>query len=308
MMFTARPAVILLYHRVADLAHDPHSLSVSADRFAAHLEVLARDFEVVPLAEVRRPGRGRRLAITFDDGYVDNAEVAAPLLSSAGLRATLFATTGALDDGTEFWWDRLEHLVSKPGKTEFLELEIADRCVRIDIRTPAGRARAIRALNRRLRVLPPLQIEETVRTIAAQVDLRAAPCKTHARLGAEALRRLAANRTFEVGGHTHNHPRLAALAPVEQQNEIEVNRHILEQVVRRPVHSFAYPFGSPGTFDATTVNIVRATGYELACANVPGRVHRWTNRYRLPRHLVGNWLPDEFARRLDAWFDARNGT
>lgn len=308
MMLTTQPGLVLLYHRVADLTCDPHSLSVSADRFAAHVEVLDRDFEVVPLAEVRRPGQRRRVAITFDDGYVDNAEVAAPLLSSAGLPATLFVTTGGLETGAEFWWDRLEHLVLEPRTIEFLELDIADRSVRIDIRTPAGRARAIRAMNRRLRVLPPAKIEETLAEIEAHVDLRANSCAIHARLGTDALRSLAAGSTFEIGGHTHNHPRLSALAPVEQQNEIEVNRQILEQIVRRPVRSFAYPFGSPGTFDDASVKIVRATGYELACANVPGRVRRWTNRYRLPRHLVGDWPREEFARRLDSWFHARNGT
>jgi peptidoglycan/xylan/chitin deacetylase (PgdA/CDA1 family) len=98
-------AVVLMYHRVADVRLDAYGLAVSTARFAEHVELLTRLGCVVPLAEVTRPG-ATRLAVTFDDGYADNATAAAPLLQAAGLPATYFITTGRLG-GRRFWWDRL---------------------------------------------------------------------------------------------------------------------------------------------------------------------------------------------------------
>jgi peptidoglycan/xylan/chitin deacetylase (PgdA/CDA1 family) len=303
MTLGTRSALVLLYHRVRDSDRDPHALVVRPDRFAEHMEYLRRNLDVVPLTEIRTPARHRRVAITFDDGYADNAEVAGAILASCDLPATLFVATGGLDAGTEFWWDRLEHLAFEQTAADFLQLDIGERHVRIDVRTPAGQARAIRALNRRLRALPPGVIEEALGAIESQTGHKAVSCGAHRRLSTDELRDIATRGPFEIGGHTRNHPRLAALAPDEQQREIEENRETLERVLGRMVPTFAYPFGSPGTFDATTVKLVRKAGYELACANVPGRVSRWTDRYRLPRHLVGDWSREELGRRLDAWFE-----
>jgi peptidoglycan/xylan/chitin deacetylase (PgdA/CDA1 family) len=70
-------AVILMYHRVAQAAEDPHGLCVSPAHFAQHLQVLQRDFDIVRLGEIpsrAREGRlsRRSVAITFDDGYADS--------------------------------------------------------------------------------------------------------------------------------------------------------------------------------------------------------------------------------------------
>src|SRR5262245_31484652 len=93
-----RSDVILLYHRVTRLELDPWGLSVTPEHFAEHLEVLRR-FPRIPLNEVRRPvwrtGQAAlRFAITFDDGYFDNLDQAAPLLEKYDTPATFFIATG----------------------------------------------------------------------------------------------------------------------------------------------------------------------------------------------------------------------
>ena len=47
------------------------------------------------------------MAITFDDGYVDNLREAKPRLAAGDVPATLFVTTGAIGQRTEYWWDEL---------------------------------------------------------------------------------------------------------------------------------------------------------------------------------------------------------
>lgn len=78
---------ILLYHNVP---------AADALRFTAHLEFLRTHYRVLPLSQFLallpsaeaydRPA----VAITFDDGYRDNYEVAFPLLRRAGLSAAFF--------------------------------------------------------------------------------------------------------------------------------------------------------------------------------------------------------------------------
>jgi len=55
----------------------------------------------------------RSVVITFDDGYLDNFEVAAPILTRLALPATFFVVTRYMSTDTVAWWD--ESLPRQPG-------------------------------------------------------------------------------------------------------------------------------------------------------------------------------------------------
>jgi peptidoglycan/xylan/chitin deacetylase (PgdA/CDA1 family) len=108
---------IVAFHRVNDqLAGD--TLTCSPAKFEAFCRFFRRHFRVVPLAEQVAGCRagsdmGGTLSITFDDGYLDNIEVAAPILLSLQLPATFFVTTGFVGSRVTPAWDR--HLPHQPG-------------------------------------------------------------------------------------------------------------------------------------------------------------------------------------------------
>ena len=54
-----------------------------------------------------RPLPPRAAALTFDDGYLDNATLAGPVLAAAGLPATFFLVPGFLDGAEPVWWEEL---------------------------------------------------------------------------------------------------------------------------------------------------------------------------------------------------------
>src|SRR5688572_9989140 len=84
-------AVVVAFHRVKDTG-EPEDLTVSISTFERYCRFFRRHFHVVPLTDlVKRLGQGatpnRELAITFDDGYRDNYEKAAPILERLSLPA-----------------------------------------------------------------------------------------------------------------------------------------------------------------------------------------------------------------------------
>jgi peptidoglycan/xylan/chitin deacetylase (PgdA/CDA1 family) len=109
--------VIVVFHRIDDsLKGNP--ISVTRIEFAAYLDFFARYFDVVPLHELlERLESGRpldgRLAITFDDGYLDNHEIAAPELERRRLPATFFITTGFIETDTVPPWDAARGIKSR---------------------------------------------------------------------------------------------------------------------------------------------------------------------------------------------------
>ncbi|MDH7488333.1 MAG: polysaccharide deacetylase family protein [Anaerolineae bacterium] len=117
------PVPILMYHRIIDLPDDAsaaqHDYAVSPARFEEQLQYLkAQGYESVRLYDVIRylEGAGslpaKPMAITFDDGYRDNAEVAFPLLQRYGFIATFFINPQPIDDGYPAYmtWAQVEQM------------------------------------------------------------------------------------------------------------------------------------------------------------------------------------------------------
>ncbi|GAB4446773.1 MAG: hypothetical protein OHK0015_50440 [Chloroflexi bacterium OHK40] len=128
---TARPGMIaernlgyvpiLMYHyiREVDAAVDPlgFRLSVRPDRFAEQMAWLERGgFTPLTMRDLAACLRGERhcperpVAITFDDGYADQAEHALPVLRRYGFPATFYIVTGFVGREGYMGWEELAAL------------------------------------------------------------------------------------------------------------------------------------------------------------------------------------------------------
>lgn len=101
--------VITAFHRVND-ATNGDGISCTPERFRHVCAWLGRHFDVVPLHEqVEALQRGhmpaRTASITFDDGYLDNFEIAAPILRELRMPATFFVATDLIGTQNVPAWD-----------------------------------------------------------------------------------------------------------------------------------------------------------------------------------------------------------
>lgn len=102
--------VVVLFHRVS-AEGERNPITCTDGEFTGFIEFFARHFEVIPLGELldrlaSGQGLGGSLVITFDDGYLDNREVAAPILRAHGLPACFFVASGLIESSRIPEWDR----------------------------------------------------------------------------------------------------------------------------------------------------------------------------------------------------------
>ena len=322
--------LILLYHRVARLKSDPWGLAVTPGRFAEHLRVLRKHARPMQLAELPlalRDGRlpDRSVVVTFDDGYADNLHNAKPLLERHDVPATVFVASGFVGRNREFWWDELARLLLRPGTLpDRLSLSVDGVAHQWELGEAAKytveefrRHRGWRAWNRNptprhslyislCDLLRPISEEERQRKLD---ELRGwvigAPERrpNHRPLSSGEISRLRQGGLVEVGAHTVTHPVLSTLPPASQRREIAKSKARLEQILGRPVTSFAYPYGKPHDYTAETIDIVRRTGFGCVCSTFAGVVRLSSDPFQLPRVYVRNWDGDRLAQRLGKWFD-----
>ncbi|MDL2283922.1 polysaccharide deacetylase family protein [Oxalobacter sp. OttesenSCG-928-P03] len=91
---------------------------------------------------------------------------------------------------------------------------------------------------------------------------------------------------IEIGAHTHNHSRLSDLSPQQQFEEMVKSKTILEELIGRPVTSFAYPFGRVFDYNSISTKQVKQIGFTHAVANTPQLVTNASCLEALPRFNI----------------------
>lgn len=321
-------ALILVYHRVAEVDSDPWSLCVTPQHFAEQLEVLRSHTRCLQLQQLtqaitEKKSLHRAVAITFDDGYADNLYNAKPLLERYNIPATVFVTTGNVGQKREFWWDELERLLLQPGTLpEKLQLSINGNNYEWELgeeahyteeayqrhrhwyvdqpETPNPRHFLYRSLWQLLRPLPESDRRQLLDQLIVSAKAEPTSRSTHHSLSLTEVLTLAQGELIEVGAHTVTHPLLSALPVAVQQAEIQQSKAWLEVVLGRQISSFAYPYGE---YTAATIAAVQEAGFACACSSMTESVQRHSNCFQLPRVQVQDWSGEEFSKRLSRWFD-----
>ncbi len=311
----APPTIVLLYHRILpDAGRDPNHLVTSAAHFDAQLAWLARHCRPLTqeqfIEQLHHPfttglalGDARpQVLITFDDGYADTLRHALPLLIKHRMSATVFVPTGLVGSSEPFWWDALEQIVFD-GRLPPAGWRLPDGTT---ISPHCNRAATYRLLHQRLRPLGDRQRRAALAELIHQTGLVPSATDDSRPMSWDELRlwRLAG---MAVGGHARTHPQLSSLPTPQLQAEIADCQRDFQHHLGTAMESFAYPYGTPSDFDPRCEAAVRGAGFRCGLANRVGNA-RWARSvYAVPRCLVRDWPPEEFAARFLRWCKPLSG-
>jgi peptidoglycan/xylan/chitin deacetylase (PgdA/CDA1 family) len=317
-------AIVLVYHRVADLESDVWRLAVDRHNFEQHLAVLKNNWQVLSLPELiddlqQNKIKDRSIAITFDDGYIDNYLNAKPLLEKYQVPATFFISSGNLNSSTEFWWDELEYIfLYTYVLPQILTIQIGDSLIYFDLEEENVLTQDHSILHKMWNALvhnPPtlrsklyLKVWEAFMTLSIeekqeclnQIKIWAGKSypmrNNYHSMNIEQLKEISSNNLFNIGGHTISHPDLAILQVDKLNHEIRGNKAFLENIISKNLDFFAYPYGRN---NGGTELVTAQSGYIAAFTTDPKLILKNSPIYKLGRFHVGNWDGDTFKKFLE---------
>jgi peptidoglycan/xylan/chitin deacetylase (PgdA/CDA1 family) len=279
--------VILTFHRILPPGSRPLGFdscpAIPADFFDDVVRFTKTRFDVVPLTDLveKRKSKSRLAALTFDDGWRDNYDVAFPILKRLGLPATIFVTTSKIGGHEPFWQQELgrvfEAAVQQPTST-------LDTVLKKTLGIPAHQ------------ILGKTHFKTTVlswkgrslATIDSEMkSLTSLVPKRHetARLFVNAPELLEMQEHgISIGSHSVNHKVLTLESPESLEVELRQSRLKLENILQRPVPYFSYPNGA---HSPTVVEKAAECGYVVACTTGDRAIGAHDDVMRLPRIDVG---------------------
>jgi peptidoglycan/xylan/chitin deacetylase (PgdA/CDA1 family) len=252
------------------------------------MEHLSRENEVLSLEElVDCSARGfiprRAVAVTFDDGYIDNFTTASPILEAFDIPATFFLTTERIDERHEFWWDTLERVFLCGDHLPLtIDIDWTSGPIHASTRTGEDRLQAHWTFYRALYACQPRDRDALLARVTAWSGLSLPVRPEHRPMTTDELRRFAHRPRHTIGGHGHAHVALPPHASDVQREELLRNKARLEDICGRRVRFFAYPYGDINPSAQT----IAAELFDAAVSREREPLMAGANRHRVPRYTV----------------------
>jgi peptidoglycan/xylan/chitin deacetylase (PgdA/CDA1 family) len=275
--------LVLGYHNIESTWFWPSRPGAGIATFARQMRVLHRIANVVPLEDALdalaagRPLPPRAVALTFDDGYRDNLELAAPVLRGYGMPATIYLVPGFLSGEQHAWWERLGWAVGRARA----------RRVRLDghelvLGDDGAALRAVETLVKRMTHDGRMNaVERLVEDLRPSGEYRA----DELFLDWDAARGLVP-AGMTVGSHTLSHAILGRETAADQRVDLRESRRLLQRELSAEVATLAYPNGTRDDYDDATFAAAREAGYSHAVTAWGGPVSADAPPFEITRSMV----------------------
>lgn len=244
-------AKVLMFHRVLPEkqitfpnAYSTFGTLISQEFFENVLSCLSDNgFQFVTVSELtRRTSTDKLVALTIDDGYLDNYEFALPSLLKFNATATFFPVVNPCKDNTVLPLDIYYQCIDDMKMSETERTEYVTGTIKRNFYW-AEPDKQINMLNSLFKELPQKN----------RVSY----------MSAEQLKELS-DKGFEIGSHGMTHSLLIADYMNEEKalNELQKSKQWLEAVTGKPVTAYCFP---AGRYNARMIELAKRVGYTSTC-------------------------------------------
>lgn len=227
-----------------------------------------------------RPSERPFIALTLDDGYLDNYTNAFPIFQKYQIPFCIFVATDFVDKKAILWWDCIEELVLSHE-----EVTTSDGLT-YPCHTARQRQKAYHYLKQKILRMDQsrLGVDELNKLFGAYKIDWLAPIRRQG-LSWEQVKALSRHPLCTIGGHTVSHPAFDALSDDDIRKEIREGVERIEACTGKPVQHFSYPYGSARIIGEREYQLVRDFSFKTAFCAYGGWItlHHQAGMDRLPR-------------------------
>ena len=273
--------IILLYHRIVD-AHSKYLEKGPAVHhhirdFKREIPYLKKNYKILSMDDVAhyiKSGIGFKrpsIAISFDDGYLDNYTLAYPVLKKYGVPATIYLTTSLIGTLERTWPDEIELAIMETKKDEF-KLQTLFGGKEVQIKTKEEKEQASMKTAEALKNRPDderKKIMGEIKKILGEDRNYENNLKPRIMLNWNEVKKMAASG-ITTGSHSHTHPILSSMPFEKSKEEIFNSKKMIEENLGIQVKHFAFPNGRKEDFSEELRDYCKEIGFESVASVIYG--------------------------------------
>lgn len=194
------------------------------------------------------------VCFTFDDGYIDNYEIAYPVFKKYRVPFAIYVTTDFIEKKALLWWYVLEQLGVSDAEFDNYREQIFNWA--------------------------PQDIVDQFRTWFPNREYSFEDIVSQETLTKEQLQELSQDSLCTIGCHTVTHPRLDILSDNNQESEIVEAKAVISGLLNKQICHFAFPYGF---YNQSTINVLSKWGFKTAVRTFGGPIRNAKRCLELPR-------------------------
>jgi len=262
----ARGSKIIVYHGIDNSSNQKYNTRfISQKRLDEHLTLFKTYFDIVSVEDIFEnqidPNRFS-IAITFDDGYVNNLTHAIPVIKKHQV-PTLFCITGISETDIPILWADLLDINARENKKP---LTIQHQLYSSSKKHPCSRYEYKDENNGSLKSMI-LSSDNSFRSEAVNELSKITDWnlfEKHAvywkQMNQEQIKQMASLPYVSIASHGYYHNDLTAISLEDAIWELTESKLYLEDITQKKINTIAYPYGSS---NLTVIREARKLGYNM---------------------------------------------
>lgn len=295
--FLAGKGTILAFHRISLNKREKQripicaKLEVSTDLLESMIQYFIQSgYQFLSLDEVYNrivngfESSGKPfVSFTFDDGYLDNYELAYHILKKYEIPMTIYLTTSFPDREKTLWWYKLEDMILNSRTIEF---EYNKKKYAFHAGTLEEKERNYHDIHNFISNAPQEELEKIYACLFDNYEFERDYMSLL--MSWEDVKKFSFDPLVTFGAHTVSHYNLRKLSPSDLEYELRTSKERIEEKINRDVDHFAYPFGTKSTAGRREFEAAASAGFKMATTTRGGNIftgHK-EHLYCLPRISV----------------------
>jgi peptidoglycan/xylan/chitin deacetylase (PgdA/CDA1 family) len=318
----AQGLAVVTYHGVLPEGYTPIDPAldgnlITAESLQRQLHLLKKHYDVISPDDFLawREGKGslprRAVLVTCDDGLLNCLTDMLPVLRREEVRCLFFVTGASAGDlPTTLWYEDLSRIFLGAANGTYA-ISYGTVTIELELNSPESRRASWWSSLKRLsqvggEVRKGFLLEARSRLgINSDSHLERRDSALSRRFGlltATELNELSAVG-MTIGAHTMTHPMLSQAPSELAYMEIAESRARLQDVLKKPVWAFAYPFGNPQSVTSQVLTMPKQAGFTAAFLNCGGGLGTPLPKFALPRlHVTSSMSLGEFEAHVSGLY------
>lgn len=256
---------ILMLHRVVtqrSVLADNRLMEITPERLEELiLKYQKLNYDFISLDELYQRHKNGRIkdkkfvCFTFDDGYIDNYEIAFPIFKKYNCPFAIYITTDLPDGKALLWWYILEDILLNNN-----EVTLGDGSFYI-CNTIESKNLTFRQIREKIFSLQNDNMNQVSFYLFQNYQFSFPDIvKDHA-LSWSQINELSESGLCTIASHSVSHAAFDRLTPGQIEYELMHSKQLLESHINNQVNHFAYPYGR---YNNNTLKMIENAGYQTA--------------------------------------------